>query len=171
MLHTLETSARRHVLAHGQAPPVPAGWRHVSFAGLRVAIPAAWPVSRTNLYGFDCSPLQTVELFTPPSAVLDTDTRLILPACPYIPPAQPPQPASQGLRIDERSLYPELPPSAFGHCLRIHRLRACPANAPAFSILVLRVSVPGRAHPVYVSIGLVGTGSVARTILDSLRAS
>ncbi len=171
VLHTLEPSPRHLVLRHGQVSPVPAGWLHVSFAGLRVPFPASWPVSRTDIYGSDCSPLQTVELFPPPGAVLDTDTRLLLPPCPYEPPAQPPQQAAQGLRIDERAIYPEVPPSAFGHCLHIHELRVCPASTPAFSILLLRVSVPGRAHPVYVSIGLAGGGRMARSILYSLQAS
>jgi hypothetical protein len=36
---------------------------------------------------------------------------------------------------------------------------------------VLRVNVPGRDKPVFVSIGLAGNGMVARTILYSLRAA
>ncbi|MGA3354583.1 MAG: hypothetical protein ABSD85_15580 [Acidimicrobiales bacterium] len=37
--------------------------------------------------------------------------------------------------------------------------------------LFLKVTVPGRSKPVYVSIGLAGNGMVARTILYSLRAA
>ena len=55
------------------------------------------------------------------------------------------------------------------HCLDLHGLTAIPAISPAYSILVLRVNVPGRDKPVFVSIGLVGNGMTARTILDSLR--
>ena len=55
------------------------------------------------------------------------------------------------------------------HCLSLRGLRACPATSPAYSILVLKVTVPGRSKPVYVSIGLAGNGIVARTILYSLR--
>src|ERR1035438_9963078 len=57
------------------------------------------------------------------------------------------------------------------HCLDLHGLTACPATSPAYSVLVLRVTVPRRAKPVYVSIGLSGDGIVARTILYSLRAA
>jgi hypothetical protein len=55
------------------------------------------------------------------------------------------------------------------NCLSLHGLIVCPATSPAYSILVLKVTVPGRLKPVYVSIGLAGNGMVARTILYSLR--
>ena len=47
------------------------------------------------------------------------------------------------------------------HCLVLHGLTACPATSPAYSILVLRVTVPGRSQPVLVSIGLAGNGMTA----------
>ena len=47
------------------------------------------------------------------------------------------------------------------HCLDLHGLAACPATLPAYSILVLKVTVPGHKQPVYVSIGLAGNGMVA----------
>jgi hypothetical protein len=59
--------------------------------------------------------------------------------------------------------------SLSAHCLVLHGLTACPATSPAYSILVLRVNVPGRDKPVYVSIGLSGDGIVATTILYSLK--
>ena len=58
---------------------------------------------------------------------------------------------------------------ASANCLDLHSLTACPATAPDYSILVLRVTVPGRTKPVFVSIGLAWNGMVARTILHSLR--
>ena len=60
-------------------------------------------------------------------------------------------------------------PSFSEDCLSIHGLKVCPATSPAYSILVLKVNVPGRSKPVIVSIGLAGSGMVARTILYSLR--
>jgi hypothetical protein len=57
------------------------------------------------------------------------------------------------------------------HCLKVNGIKACPATSPAYSILVLKVTVPGRSKPLYVSIGLAGNGMVARTILYSLRAA
>jgi hypothetical protein len=56
-----------------------------------------------------------------------------------------------------------------GQCLKLHGLTTCPATLPTYSILVVRVTVPGRSKPVYVSIGLAGNGMIARTILYSLR--
>jgi hypothetical protein len=57
--------------------------------------------------------------------------------------------------------------------LDLKALHACLAAGTSYvySILVLRVTVPRRAKPVVVSIGLAGSGMVARTILYSLRAS
>ena len=46
-----------------------------------------------------------------------------------------------------------------------------PERDPDYSILFLKVTVPRRSKPVYVSIGLAGSGTVARTILYSLRAA
>jgi hypothetical protein len=60
-------------------------------------------------------------------------------------------------------------PSFSEHCLSVHDLTVCPASSPAYSVLVLKVTVPGRSKPVIVSIGLAGSGIVARTILYSLR--
>ena len=54
---------------------------------------------------------------------------------------------------------------------RASGVSACPATSPPYSILVLKVTVPGHKQPVYVSIGLAGNGMVARTILYSLRAA
>jgi len=54
-------------------------------------------------------------------------------------------------------------------CLEVHRLTVCPSATPEYSILFLRVTVPGREKPFFVSIGLAGDGTVARTILYSLR--
>jgi hypothetical protein len=57
------------------------------------------------------------------------------------------------------------------NCLSLHGLTACPATSPAYPILVLKVTVPGRSKSVYVSIGLAGNGTVAKTILYSLRTA
>jgi hypothetical protein len=52
---------------------------------------------------------------------------------------------------------------------RYRRLQVVPLSGGGG--IVLKVTVPGRDKPVFVSIGLVGNGMVARTILDSLRAA
>jgi hypothetical protein len=60
---------------------------------------------------------------------------------------------------------------SFSRCWSVQGLTVCPASSPAYSILVLKVTVPGRSKPVYVSIGLAGNGMIARTIQYSLRAA
>jgi len=83
-----------------------------------------------------------------------------------------------GVQVDARvqvGQQPTFPDAIYrfttSHCLSLHGLTACPATSPAYSILVLKVRVPGRSKPVFVSIGLTGNGMVARTILDSVRAA
>lgn len=56
-------------------------------------------------------------------------------------------------------------------CLDLHGLTACPATAYPYSVPSLRIAVPVRSKPLYMSIGLAGNGMMARTILYSLRAA
>jgi len=171
VLYTLARSPRAVVLGTGPAPRTPSSWRRLSFAGVRADVPGTWPVTRTDVYGSNCSPEQAIEFLGAASAVLDTDRKLLLPPCPYFPTPQPPQVASLGLRIDRTTVYPPLIHAHFGTCLHLHGLNACPVTSDAYSILVLKVTVPGRRRSVMVSIGLAGNGMVARTILHSLRAA
>jgi hypothetical protein len=166
VLRTLTESPRSGVLASGPAPVVPSTWRTLSFAGVNVAVPATWPVIHYNTYGPQCGGVSPVYGTT--GVLLDTDSALAVSHCGesgYTPPKQ----ATDGLSID-RVLTQFFPASSrYGKCLRVHDLTACPSTAYPYSVLVLRVSVPGRFKPVIVSIGLAGTGVVARTILYSLR--
>ncbi len=169
VLHTLTRSPRTVVLATGPEPSVPPSWRTMRFGGVRVSVPLAWRIERESIFVLDCvSPQPT---FGPPQVVLDTDARLSAPGCPIITEPRPSSP-SNGLRIDSGRYFPSSTMRFTStHCLSLHRLTACPASSPAYSILVLRVTVPGRSKPVYVSIGLAGNGVVARTILYSLGAA
>src|ERR1019366_7701985 len=106
--------------------------------------------------------------------VLSTDVKNYFYLCPA--PVRPPGPQvpQDGVQFDSGSRT--LPQDGMSvkfskHCLKLHGLTACPATSPAYSILVLKVTVPGRSKAVYVSIGLAGNGMVARTILYSLRAA
>jgi hypothetical protein len=56
-------------------------------------------------------------------------------------------------------------------CLDLHGLTACPATAYSYSVLSLRIAVPVRSKPLYMSIGLAGDGMMPRTMLYSLRAA
>ena len=90
--------------------------------------------------------------------------------CPLAP-YEHPHPPVEGVRIDRVAPYPPVSESAFNRCLQVNHLTVCPATSPAYSILFLKVTVPGGATPVIVSIGLAGNGNVARTILYSLKAA
>ena len=100
--------------------------------------------------------------------MLDTDRTVLVTTCIVLPYTQPIAPAN-GVRIDEKPWLWN--PAGGGACPVVNDLRVCVSGAAPYSILVLKVTVPGRSKPVYVSIGLAGNGMVARTILYSLRVA
>jgi hypothetical protein len=172
VVHTLTRSPRSVALASGPARAVPSSWQTVMFQGLSFAVPSSWPVTRTSVnhgLGYPCA-MPGVAL-SEPGVVLSTDEK------PYgydcvatVPPG--PQTPQDGIQVDAgaQTLSQWNLHVAFStHCLPLHALTACPATSLAYSILVLRVTVPGRKNPVYVSIGLAGNGMIARTILYSLK--
>ena len=176
VLHTLSRSPRTIALATGPAPSVvPASWHQVTFAGLRFSVPTAWHVNRTQvtptLGGTRCGVTKGGIAFFVSAVTLSSDVlaaRPFLGSCFVLPPL--PGPPRDAVQVDSRR-KPVAPLSFSTHCLALHGVTACPATSPAYSILVLKVTVPGRNTPVYVSIGLAGNGMVARTILYSLRAT
>ena len=172
VLHTLTWSPRSVVLAPGSLPAIPSSWRYVSFAGLRFSVPANWPITRTQVTpGLGAMCQRQGVAFSGTTVTLSTDRHpLLVVLCPLFP--STPQPPENGVQVDSGlRTEPTVTLSLSAHCLDLHGLTACPATSPTYSILVLRVNVPGRDKPVFVSIGLVGNGMVARTILDSLRAA
>jgi hypothetical protein len=172
VLHTLTWSPRSVVLAPGSSPAIPSSWQQVTFAGLRFSAPANWPINRTQVTpGLGAICRQQGVAFWDTIVTLSTDARpLLLPPCPRMSPT--PQQPENGVQVDSGlRTEPMVTLSLSAHCLVLHGLTACPATSPAYSILVLRVNVPGRDKPVFVSIGLAGNGMVARTILYSLRAA
>jgi hypothetical protein len=172
VVDTLTRSPRSVALAQGPAPSVPSYWRTVTFAGLRFLVPAYWSIERTPVTPVLGEICRTPGVSFYRSVVtLSTDIRPIeVPSCPYIPPT--PQYPSDGVQVDSGLRVEPIVPLSFSpRCLDLHGLTACPATSPDYSILVLRVTVPGRSKPVFVSIGLAGNGVVARTILYSLRAA
>ncbi len=187
VLDTLARSPRSVVLASGLAPGTQRGWRTASFAGLTFAVPGSWKLVHTEQnYGFGLPCASAGAFFFSTEVFLSTDERPPNFKCAMLPgPGSPrflravakvPQ---NGLHVDAGVLTlsqdmtgPEAERPAFSRrCLALHSLTICPASSPAYSVFVLRVTVPGRAAPVYLSIGLAGNGTVARTILDSLRAA
>ena len=183
VLHTLTWSPRSVVLAPGSSPAVPSSWRYVSFAGLRfsvplghsqtrrgVTLPADWTVNQTS-----ATPGLGAICRTPGVAFPTTTVTLSTDAHPspiyYCPVTSPtPEQPENGVQVDSGlSTEPMVTLSFSNRCLSLHGLSVCPTTSPTNSILVLKVTVPGRSKPVYVSIGLAGNGMVARTILYSLR--
>ena len=173
--YTLTRSPRSVALAKGPVPSVPSSWRSVTFGGIRLSVPASWPVEKESLFFLTCfsGPAEGYSL-SHASVVLDTDVRVGVEGCVAAPSStQPVRSPSNGLRIDTGPAFLRVQTFRFasGDCLDLHGLTACPATSPDYSILVLRVTVPGRSKPVFVSIGLAGNGVIARTILYSLRAA
>ena len=175
VLHTLTRSPRAVALASGPAPAVPSSWHSVSFADLRFSVPTAWYVNRTQvtptLGGTRCGVTKGGIAIFVSAVTLSSDVlaaRPFLGSCFVLAPL--PRPPRDAVQVDSRR-KPVAPLSFSTRCLALHGLTACPATSPAYSILVLNVTVPGRAKPVFVSIGLAGNGVIARTILHSLRAA
>jgi hypothetical protein len=169
VLNTVTRSPRAVALASGASPVVPSSWQQVTSAGVRFSVPPNWPISRTEVtpgLGDICKTLGVA--FASTAVTLSTDARpMVLPPCAYFPPT--PQPPENGVQVDSGlRTEPMVTLSFSAHCLVLHGLTSCPATSPAFSILVLRLNVPGRDKPVFFSIGLAGNGMVARTILYSL---
>jgi hypothetical protein len=178
--HTLARSPRLVALASGPAPVVPSSWRTVRFAGVRFSVPANWPITWTSGAAYDLgTPCATPGVAFQNNAAslltygvtLDTDTHFLPPpSCGTVTPLN--QPPTDGVQVDSGSRVNFGVTLSFStHCLSLGGLTACPATSPAYSILVLKVTVPGRSTPVIVSMGLAGSGKVARTILYSLRAA
>jgi hypothetical protein len=184
VLGTLTHSPRAVVLAAGPAPAVPSDWKTLMFQGLAFAAPESWPVTRTSVNQWIGQPCATPGVALWYSGVLlSTDQQSYGYQCPA--PWRPPgsQTPQEGIQVDagtqtlgqlaEHGLH-----LVFStRCIEFSGLRACPAISPTYSpgispvysILVLRVTVPGRSKPVFVSLGLAGNGVVARTILYSLK--
>ena len=164
VIDTLSRSPRTVALASGPAPVVPSSWHTVTDAGLRFVVPARW---HTFLpVGAGACRSEGPTLLNRDSVVLTTDLSLCREPA-LAPTVRPP---GNGVQVDVDA-SPSFAPATLlsKHCLSLGALIACPATSPAYSILVLKVTVPRRSEPVYVSIGLAGNGSVARTILYSLR--
>ena len=172
VLETLTFSPRTVALASGPAPVVPSSWHQVTFAGLRFSVPPAWRTQRASWW------LDLGSYCTTPGVALSSDVVTLttdahpgLSNCPV--PIGPPPTRRPGNAVQVDSVLSPLPGGGTfsKFCLKLSGLTACPATSPAYSILLLKVTVPGRSKPVYVSIGLAGNGMVARTILCSLGAA
>ena len=166
VLHTVTYSPRAVALASGASPLVQSRWHRVSFGGLSAAVPRTWAIDRRADWPVNCGP--TNLSLSERDVLLSAGTSVSPPACLAISHVGVPVP-TDGLVIDPGPDGP-ITSDSFGPCLRISRLRACPATTDRSSVLVMAVHVPGTSRPVAVEIGLAGSGMTARTILHSLRA-
>jgi hypothetical protein len=176
ILNTLTRSPRAVALAPGPARTIPSGWHVVRFDGVRFQVPKSWPINRTSWalpgIGGGCGGMGGVTISD--GVTLSTDTLAQAVLCPAPPPLrmQRPHIPGNGIVVDvgRKTSMAQLRWSTSSHCVHINGLTACPATSLPYSVLVLKLVVPGRSTPVLVSIGLAGNGMVARTILHSLRA-
>jgi hypothetical protein len=168
VLSTLSASPRAAVLASGTAPAIPSSWHAVTFAGLEFSVPKSWPLVRKSYYN-DCWLYS--DLPASPSVALNQGTSGVDEYS-----TQCPEPqykfllsnAPDGVIIDSGGYRRE---GTTGDCRTMNRLQVCVVTSDPYEELVLSVDVPGRVYPVTVELGLGGNGTVARTILYSMRPS
>ncbi len=167
ILATLTRSPRAVAFAPGRAPAVPATWHRLSFGGVSLSVPAAWPVETATSWSDGCSPLR-LSLGTT-SVELNWGRRMLALPCPMLVGPGPITAPVDGVVVDPGRYGPLDSSGGTGPCTRVGGLTACPTTTDLYGVLVLSVTVPGSARPVAVEIGLAGTGVTARTILRSLR--
>ncbi len=160
--NTVLTSIRPSVRALALAVPVapaPQRWRRVGLAGLSLAVPRTWPVTRTDL-SHGCMWRDPIALPSPPQVVLDTDTNPMVPKC-LGGSAGPP---ADGVVVHAGTLRAPNAVQPAPTELRLHGLRAFVSQANPFFVLAVDVVVPGRDMPVEVLIGLGDPVTAARVL-------
>jgi hypothetical protein len=159
VLHSLTYSPWAIALAPKRGGSVvPDGWRHLSFAGVRFAVPATWGVHRMS----HASACQTD--FALQAGVHFASTPALPFSCPYIPPEDQ-LPSAPAIEIDRFWMG-----NRSGPCVgptRINGVRLCVESSAAYGVLTAKVEPPG--HPaVTIKIALTGNGELGRTVLRSL---
>lgn len=157
-LGTLSVSPRLVTLGAG-ATAVPPSWRSHTVDGLRLSVPAGWPIAHV---GGTCA---AVGFGSP--ALVEEEPGEPVPSCP---PARgwvalDPDPFTDGVAVGPFSG----PGAVNGPCLAVHGLKVCPLADPHPGVLDLSVARPGRPPSVTVRLGLGDGGAVARTVLHSLQ--
>ena len=141
IMSTLAKSPRAIATASGPVSAVPPSWRWLSFAGIQLAVPSSWPVTRWNIYIVGAGTTPTAALIQEGRTILDTDKKLDIPLCPVAPTmSRPVARAVDGITIN-RGLRSVGTPSH--QCWSLGGLSACDVPAFAYSVLVLSVNVPG----------------------------
>lgn len=166
VLHTLTYSPRAVALSHGPVPSVPGSWRWVTYAGVRLAVPSGWPVTR-EVHATSCESDWTL-----PHAGVTLAAESPLPdSCPA-PPFGANIPAEAGVEIDAFGFNPYVVYSACTGPRAINGLSTCIERSEPYSdpygVLAV-VAQPKSGDYVTIRIGMTGKGLVGRTILYSMR--
>jgi hypothetical protein len=145
--------------------------------GWRIAVPSAWLAAGLNVAhpgaeGPVCSRGLTLAGATTstPTAFVDADTYLGLgDHCPELGATTGLPKAIDGLIINIKPIagWPRGTPV----CRQQNGVQACIVEGiPDADIVYVWVHAAGESHPMLLEIGLAGSGTTARTVLDSLRA-
>ncbi|MGN6472098.1 MAG: hypothetical protein ACTHK4_00410 [Mycobacteriales bacterium] len=171
------THSTLSVVLRSTGLPTPAGWRHVTFGGLRFAVPSNWKTDRfSNWGGIGCA-----YNLMPDRLQLNTARRFIVSSCPA--PLSDAQ-AGAGVLGMLIGAGPALRNTTVkvstGECLVRSGLRICPLPEPLHGgypdidraqILEAQVYRRGDSHPDFIQLGLGGSGLAAAEIFDSLAAA
>jgi hypothetical protein len=174
-MDTLTYSPRYIALRAGAVTP--ASWRRVSLDGVTFAVPGAWAVFHSDLYGPGCD-LPGLA-YRAGAVVLDSDRKLEVSSCPN-------EPANvgglfsevdPGVVVDENPTAMKFAPYSgpSGTCLREPQIQVCPFESPSADILYLDVTNEGigggAPREFVIELGLGANGKFAQLILHSLRSS
>ncbi len=175
VIATLTRSPLSVALAPGPAFGVPAGWRWHRFGGIRFAAPATWLTRRGTWWG-GCPYGIAARVVR-----LSTAAAQFIPSCPAFLDTAANLAARPGVVVGS-GRYATVPLAGPAAAACPHPpglpsprgVRVCLAGpaygsgAGSVGTMTVVVTVPGRARPALVVIGLAGSGATARTILDSI---
>jgi len=194
ILRTITHSPRSVVLGPYVAA-VPDGWRHVSYAGLSVSVPARWTPKRSASLGGCTFNLPPTVLVLSTAKSLASGTCIAPPTTATRVAARPAMVIAAGPRVDGMITARQ---TRTPGCLVHNRLRVCIWRLPPLpgsvanptgvgtsdltaavlarfdwtsypGDLAVSVFVPGHRHPVLVEFGLSGSGVTPLEIFDSMR--
>jgi hypothetical protein len=153
----------------GSKPSTGSGltWHQIMYGGLRLSVPANWPVRSVN--SSDCGATSS-PYFVPSSVVLVTAVKGTAVACvPFYVTGSTIAPMYSGIVIDTDP-DAQLGNFNLGQCREVNGLKLCPGTNEG-GVQDFAVYIAGESTPVFIEIGLAGSGQIERTILDSMRPS
>jgi len=164
VLASLTASPRAVVLAQARTATTPSAWRWIASEGIRFAVPATWALARST----HAPPCGTDIVLPVAGVTLAREPALPLP-CPLPEAEVRAVPQVGGVEVDG------FKPSSLESttCVgprTIGSLHVCISPTPGYGVLVVQLSALGMT-PMTVKIGMTGNGTVARSILHSLRRS